>query len=60
VSVGVAEDRRGEGIGRQLVNAWCSEAARRGAEVAVGPDHPSLVAVGFEPAAGVAVRSLGR
>ena len=59
VNVGVVEDRRGEGIGRQLVNAWCSEAARQGAEVAVGPDHPYLVAVGFEPAAGVAVRSLG-
>jgi len=59
VSVGVAEDRRGEGIGRQLVNAWCSEAARRGAVVAVGADHPSLVAVGFERAAGVSIRSLG-
>jgi len=48
----VDRSRRGLGVGRHLVAAWCSDAARRGADVLLGPDHPFLESVGFGPALG--------
>ncbi|UDY37167.1 GNAT family N-acetyltransferase [Dermatobacter hominis] len=64
-AVVVDEVERGTGVGRQLLAAWCSSAAARGAEVAiadVGGDDPSasgfLAAHGFRPVGDLLVRRL--
>jgi 2'-5' RNA ligase len=62
-AVAVADGRRGEGIGRQLLAAWCSAAVDRGATVALAADPDTLpvdflTGLGFVPAAGALVRSL--
>lgn len=61
----VQPGRRGEGVGRHLLAAWCSAAADRGASLVVAQDDDLagddafLVRHGFSAAGDVLVRSLG-
>lgn len=56
----VVQPNRRLGVGRQLVSAWCSAAARRGAELVVATDRfgDAAASLGFVATSGVLLRRL--